>query len=99
MQLEKNDRKQFSPGPIGEFSEIEPFFDPARGDIMVDITQLEEWRAPEVKGGVDERKECRKVVNISMLFGPDKPSGPIGKFDIAEKLRNKKIKIFRRVKK
>jgi len=94
LKLERNDKKQFFAGPIGEFEEIEPFFDASRGDIMVDITNLDEWAAPDLRGVVDERRESRKVININMLFGAEKPSGFIKKFDIREKLKNKKVKLF-----
>ena len=53
-------------------SELEPFFDASRGDTLVDLSKLENWSEP-APTVINKYKN----INISSLYGSNKPCGPL----------------------
>lgn len=78
LGLDKPRMKSFKEAlkPSGDFEDIEPFFDEKSGDMMIDITNLENFEPP-VPGTLEEQFNDKKKVRISTLFGSKKPSGMI----------------------
>eukprot|EP01041_Mallomonas_annulata_P003705 gene3705-7368_t len=69
--------KELKARPIGDFNDIEGFMDPSRGDILVNLTDLEHWDEPEKEMISDGYRDARKTIQIGMLFGPNKIAGTI----------------------
>jgi len=75
----KQNKKKFKINPTGNFEDIEAYFNADRGDIMVNLTKVKEFKAaPRVfeEEGSGENN-TRKVLIRSSLFGSTKPYGAI----------------------
>ena len=80
--------------PTGEFSEIEPYFDASRGDMIIDITNLEEWKEPDLVLAKESYADSRKKIQVNMLFGPNKTTGSILIKKNVYKLRYSASRVF-----
>lgn len=58
--------------PTGQWSELEPFFDPSRGDFIIPLDGLEEYTEPDASYFF---KNNRKMIQPSLLFGSNKSTG------------------------
>lgn len=65
--------------PFGDFSEIEGLIDPARGDLVIELTDLEDFEEPDRSAFDEYYGNIYKVVNISALYGSNKPYGLLKK--------------------
>jgi hypothetical protein len=65
--------------PFGDFSEIEGLIDPTRGDLVIDITDLEDFEEPDRSAFEEYYGNIYKVVDISALYGSNKPYGMLTK--------------------
>lgn len=90
---------------FGDFDEdIAPFLDEAKGDVMVDITELEEWDMSSMVGTdedqqklVDEIKKADnpyKKIQAASLFGSAKSAGALHKKTNKEKKRFSHKRVF-----
>jgi hypothetical protein len=84
MQLRLNDdknKKELSIKPKGDFSDLQPFFDESRGDVMVKLSDLDSFEEPieseESKAQRSIINNTRKQIKINMLFGSEKTAGSI----------------------
>lgn len=59
----------------GVLEDILPYFDSSRGDMIVDITDLEKWEEPPNPYKNMEEENSKKKINSSRLFGSSKPCG------------------------
>jgi len=65
--------------PFGDFSEIEDLIDPARGDLTIDITDMENFEEPDRSAFIDYYENYYKVVDVPSLYGSNKPYGLLKK--------------------
>ena len=73
LKLDGSVKKEFKARPIGfNFGELNEHFDPSRGDIEVNITNLSDWTEPEISV-----TNNYKVVDVTRLYGSSKPCGPL----------------------
>ena len=82
LRLGSNEKKMpWKNRPFGDFeAEIMPYFDASRGDVIVDITNMSDWKEPVgVSSGTDERNNDKKKVKIPLLFGSNKSFGLLSK--------------------
>lgn len=64
--------KEFKARPIGfDYADLEKHIDTSRGDSVVDLTNVDSWTETP-RPAVNHRK----VVDVAMLFGSNKPCGP-----------------------
>jgi len=88
---------------VGLFEEIEPYFNPARGDKIVDITNLEVFEenppASYLRG--EEKPNGRTKIQVNRLFGSTKPFGTLPTMYPRRTFRGSKDtkKIFPKIKK
>jgi len=76
----KNQRKEFRVKPMGNFDDdLAPFFDSARGDVMVDVSKMDffELKAQPEEVLGEGVSNTRKVIDIRKLFGSSKPFGSL----------------------
>ncbi len=65
-------QKEFKARPLGfDYADLESHIDLSRGDEVIDLTNLKDWTETP-RPAVNHRK----IVDVSMLFGSGKPSGP-----------------------
>ena len=65
--------------PFGDFSEIEQFIDPRKGDLIIDITNLENFEEPDRSSYKEYYGNSYKEVDIASLYGSNKPYGLLKK--------------------
>ena len=67
--------------PSGDWDDLEAYFDEAKGDMMTNITKLDEFEFPETKkyGKFEGPNDTRKQIDNFALFGPSKRRGIIVK--------------------
>ena len=88
---------------VGLFEDIEPYFNPARGDKIVDITNLEVFEedppASYLRG--EEKPNGRTKIQVSRLFGSTKPVGTLPNMYPRRTFRGSKDtkKVFPKIKK
>lgn len=71
LGLANEKEPDFRAKPMGfDFAELEKFIDPSRGDQVIDLSSVSEWK--ETK---DMSINHRKQIDVAMLFGSNKPSG------------------------
>ena len=73
--------KPFRVVPTGDWDDIAPYFDEAKGHSMIDITNLDSFEAPHTEeiGEFEGEHDTRKSIDVSRLFGKDKARGAIPK--------------------
>jgi len=72
---------------FGDFDDIKGFIDESRGDVIIDITDMDDFDFHSLMGSAEEQAELkakmekgensRKQIVPSMLFGSAKPAGAI----------------------
>ena len=68
----KTKKKELVIRPKGNFEDIKDFFDASRGDVMIEMGR-------DFKEPYREPVNNYKVVNISALYGSNKPCGELKK--------------------
>jgi len=79
--------KVFKLKDFGDFDDIKGFIDESRGDVIIDITDMDDFDfnsllgSPEeqatLKAKMEKDENSRKQIMPSMLFGSAKPAGAI----------------------
>jgi hypothetical protein len=73
LKLDSPKKKEFKVRPLGfDMKDLSDHVDPGRGDVIIDITKLKDWKEP-----AREPINQYKVVDVTRLYGPDKPCGPL----------------------
>lgn len=75
----KNKKKDIKFRPFGNFEDIKEMFDESKGDFIVDFDPKKPFQEPSEKMKVEGVVNDKKVIDISKLFGSDKPAGFIPK--------------------
>ena len=78
LRLARKGEKKLKPlkvAPTGDWKDLEAYFDESKGDIMINITELDEFEAPDVQSyeQFEGPNDTRKEIEVSSLFGPSKP--------------------------
>lgn len=88
---------------VGLFEDIEPYFNPARGDKIIDITNMEKFEEDPPTSYLrgDEKPNGRTKIQVSRLFGSMKPFGALPNMYPRRTFRGHKDvkKIFPKIKK
>lgn len=76
LGLEKSKEKSFKDTlrPTGNFDDIARFFDEKKGDLMFDITDMDDFTPPVI---TEEKANDKKKVRMDLLFGASKGFGMI----------------------
>ena len=82
LRLARKDEKKLKPlkiAPTGDWADLEAYFDESRGDTMINISELDEFEAPDVVSHeqFEGPNDTRKEIDVSTLFGPHKPRGAL----------------------
>lgn len=82
LRLTRKGEKKLKPlkiTPTGDWEDVEAYFDESKGDTMINITELDEFEAPDVKSyeQFEGPNDTRKEVDVSSLFGPGKSRGSV----------------------